>query len=232
MTEQEWISEEIIFDYLEGNLSVEEKDAFELLMNESEMIAHEVKVWRNTYISEPLPNVEHLENFLIIKSSSAGAGQLKRFLSAMALLLLLTSPSPNVYEFSEKESATLPVLNEAQMDSNVLKDSDCGGIPNIFNEKIGRQKSKTTDELILVSHRETVHPQVLLSKPFIWKEIQLKEIPFVETKLVTTSMVKKKMIRKSRSLNAQKRRNEVENIAAKFLSGREPYVVPLKSTNF
>jgi hypothetical protein len=236
MTEQEWISEEIIFDYLEGNLSSEEREAFDLVMNESEVIAHEVKLWKNAYISEPLSNTNRLENSLLIKSNSAGYTPLNRFLSAMAFLLLLTLPSAHFYDFTNEKPVAKSELRLKVSPPTAKEDVDCGNAIATVSKKSVRFENRDVEDLIPL--RRASRLEFFVSKPFAMEETPIKEIPIKEIhfgpiKLISEkSLTKTKIKKRYRSLNAQKRKNEIENISSRFLSGREPYVVPLKSANF
>jgi hypothetical protein len=233
MKETEWISDEIIFDYLEGNLSVEEREAFEFLMNDSELVTHEVKLWKNAYVKELLPDVGRLENSLIMKPPFGGTSQLKSFLLTLTFLIFFNSPSSNLNKLNDANAIAIPVFKSEQNLSTTLNDFDPYHLSTAIHEKINRQKEKDGEKLIALKHKEIVRLQASLSKPFTLERIQIRKISFVQTKLMTVAIMgKKKTVRKLRSLNALKRRNEIENAAAKFLSGREPYVVPLKSTDF
>jgi hypothetical protein len=81
--------DELIFDYLEGNLEAEEKEAFELLMRENDMVHWQVKLWRNTYVEEPLPVIDELERKLAISNDTSTITGMARRLFMNTLLVLL-----------------------------------------------------------------------------------------------------------------------------------------------
>jgi hypothetical protein len=63
--------DELIFDYLEGNLNKEEHEAFNLLKEENETFAHQVRLWQNGYVNEALPSTSELEERCMVKRQSA-----------------------------------------------------------------------------------------------------------------------------------------------------------------
>src|SRR4051812_1203499 len=62
--------DELIFDFLEGNLNAAEEEAFLILQEESELFNRQVRLWQNTYMHEPLPAIKNLESKLFINTGN------------------------------------------------------------------------------------------------------------------------------------------------------------------
>ena len=103
--------EELIFDFLEGNLSAEEEEAFRILKDESEMFSREIRLWQNTYVEEPLPAIEALEKKLLIPAGSGNGNLMMRIFTVMLIMFYITIPADQANELAPdfKELNTLNV---------------------------------------------------------------------------------------------------------------------------
>jgi hypothetical protein len=228
--------DEMAFDYLEGNLLPEEKDAFELLMAESEITHHQVKLWKSTYFNEELPMVGDLEKKLLKYDSRSFASEIIRKIFGVVLMLfpvvfLTVNTQPAQVNTIAELTANMPTVNDAP--------SQCSDIPK------AQIIEPMRDEISQVEiTRQPVVPEPSLKFEFTQENSDLLKISAEEQvvledfKIVRTNSIPvKSSIRKLsgkeiRSLNKRKRREHQRQTEMKFMKGNEPYVVPLKSSNF
>src|SRR5262245_10934614 len=96
--------DELVFDYLEGNLDKEEQEAFDLLKEENETFSHHVRLWQNAYISEALPVTSELEKRCLVRGGSGTGLMTNVGLIAIIVGMMLFVPSST----SELRIATHP----------------------------------------------------------------------------------------------------------------------------
>jgi hypothetical protein len=227
-------TDELIFDFLEGNLSREEEEALRILKDESELFDREVRLWQNTYLREELPAIESLEQKLLIRSgwnfalwgsrlcmlllgifasTSATLHQTnfpkraeERKITAICSPAAQVHVSPDLAVTVIRKAITKPVtLLSAQVS---ISDPDPMDIDIVSERKLDSiiEVGKVTLPVISIKKTEKVKPSALSRKKWTRRE---------------TRMLRKKRWRENR-----------ERAASEFQKGKVPYVVPLDSKNF
>ena len=231
--------DEMAFDYLEGNLLPEEKDAFELLMAESEITHHQVKLWKSTYFSEALPMVDDLEKKLLKYESHSFAGEIiRKILGVMLMLSPVVFLMVNIQAVQENATAELPavmpIVNEV---SHQCVDIPKPEVISVMRDKIS-QIEITENPVINVKPESSLELRLTkantnLLKTSVEKAVMLKNFKIVSTNSVSAKSSMRKLSGKEiRSLNKRKRKEHQRQMEMKFMKGKEPYVVPLKNSNF
>jgi hypothetical protein len=237
--------DEVVFDYLEGNLSAEEKEAFEVLMNESEVTSYHVKLWRNAYVEEALPSVETLENMLlrpVPHSKPVVQPSLwQKLIIGLAITIsafIIQNPQVELESFSVTTSTpkimdgTVPELEPKVIETECP--TAMGSVENInpvsSDKGISREiYVETLPVSLTISNVNTsVFKQVLTGD----SELIDFEIRMTEFGLGHKTVKRKLSASERRSINRKKRQEYEEKRAARFMKGNVPYVVPLKSNNF
>jgi hypothetical protein len=236
--------DEVVFDYLEGNLSAEEKEAFEVLMNESEVTSYQVKLWQNAYVGEALPSVEMLEQRLlrpVAGNSAVQSSFWQKLLSGLTVVF-----SALIIQYSGFEFESFPIANVAprvidqtriNLQSKAIE-TEC--TETIISPQLIKRdtRDKVTSQEV---HAETL-PVLLnisslntsLLKEATTGDARVKdfEIQRTESNLGVKTVKRKLSGSERRSMNRKKRKEYEKKIATKFMKGNVPYVVPLKSNNF
>src|SRR5690349_11914116 len=232
--------DEMAFDYLEGNLLPEEKDAFELLMAESEITHHQVKLWKSTYFSEALPKVDDLEKKLLKYESHPFADEIIRKIFGVILMLFpVVFLTVNTQQVQPNTSVGLPADMPVSSDAS----SQCSEIPKQQTVKILRDEISRNE---IIEHYIDTKPEPDSNLEFeslqvntnplktsAEKEVELENFKIVSTSSVSArSSIRKLSGKEIRSLNKRKRKEYQRKMEIKFMKGNEPYVVPLKNSNF
>lgn len=226
--------DELIFDYLEGNMSREEQEAFILLKEENEKFGQMVRVWQNTYIKEGLPAIPELESKLLIDTTEPGHTFSGRIYILFIILLILL-PTDKI---SRRYNTTEFTLRNQQPDDCQIKAEP------VFKTETDNRRSQKTEMThtsakqpdhsvvpIIISKKEIeLVTDLDLTMPVVFEKSILKKIEYKKT--FPETVYRKKWSRKEERLIRQKRWSDWRRAQAGFLSGNEPYVVPLNSNNF
>jgi hypothetical protein len=229
--------DELIFDFLEGNMSPEEEEAFRILQEESELLSREVRLWRNTYLEEALPSVESLEKRLLIHSNGSSGNFLSRIYTCLIVLFTYLTISGD----SVLKPISDTVVNSTAVSQNPVKNTNV-----IFDciEKERDSKVASTfknQQRTMTEKSEPVYQSVILSdlKPKSLvnpQKITLQKIEIKKTdvgrKSPSVTSRKKWSKREMRQIRQKLWKNNRDRKAAEFLKGKVPYVVPLNSNNF
>jgi hypothetical protein len=228
--------DELIFDYLEGNMSLEEQEAFMLLKEENEKFGQMVRVWKNTYVKEALPSIPELESKLLIHSAEPGRSFSGR-IYILFMVLLIFLPADKIGRISNKTESAFqnqPPIDCPDKAEPVFKTKT--KTKNKQDQKTGMTYTSTKQvdnsvAPIVVSKKEIeLVTDLDLAMPFVFEKSTLKKIGYKKT--FSEKANRKKWSRKEERLIRQKRWSDWRRAQAGFLSGNEPYVVPLNSNNF
>jgi hypothetical protein len=238
ITENE--QDELIFDFLEGNLSHDEEEAFLMLKEESELFNRQVRLWQNTYLEEPLPSVELLERKLMIEPVRHTVNFSSRiYMILMIMMTYATLPGDGVEKYipdtiTSVTHDNIPVPYEAtdQVSKIIFDCAEAGSTA-------GNRTVETQAEVSTKNHRP-IDQSAVLSKPnlealFKTEQVTLEEIEVRKdkTQKQASSVAKKKWSRREKRLIRQKLwQDNHTRKANEFLKGNVPYVVPLNSNNF
>lgn len=231
--------DEMAFDYLEGNLLPEEKDAFELLMAESEITHHQVKLWKSTYFNEALPVVDSLEKKLVRHESHSFVSEIIRKIFGVVLMLF-----PVVFLTVNTQPAQVNTITELTANTPIVNDAPGQCIDATKPQTISPVRDEISQVEITGNPVVNIKPESSLqfestqANTSLLKATAEKPIALMNFKIASTNSVPTKtFIRKLsgkeiRSLNKRKRKEHQRQVEMKFLKGNEPYVVPLKNSNF
>lgn len=234
MKQQEHHLDEVIFDYLEGNLSPKEKEAFEIILGENSDLRNEVNAWKSTFIEEALPETIELERTLFVSSKN---NRWSLFLNSILFLMTCVLPSSS----DIKNQNTTPMEHVTEI-TTVPVPKDYTKHAKIVTCVVANQKEKSNNS---GSQHETnsirnVTWLTVIDKPALDQFDTLYQSTITQklaihnvTKDRSSKTQKRQWLHKEmRALNRKKRReNEKEN-QIKFQPGRVPYVVPLDVKNF
>jgi len=219
--------DELIFDYLEGNLSTQERQAFEMVMDDNEQLFHQVQVWKRTYVAEEMPEVSLLEKTLLIKSKGGfGISTLVSSIILVACLFVFQNTNPVLYQAEYKVAPIEEVTTQLQTKFSVKEEEVSSAQKQILEAKI------IQESILPLSLQSELLPQKIflqvLTNPEIPEIRELKLMVVKTKKLSPTRFSRKEM----RELNQKKRQGQEKRMADQFLKGREAYVVPLNNKNF
>jgi hypothetical protein len=239
--------DEVVFDYLEGNLTAEEKEAFEVLMNESEVTTYHVKLWQNTYVAETLPSVEALEQRLLRPVSGNVVSDVSIW-QRLLMMLVMTSTAlifqntsgkfENSRETVYSSHRNEPITKSTVVDEPILVDeSECpGGEVTVHNGNAGKQAVQT-ERGVFIERFQSARLNAPDINTMPLKELRQEQgrefvILRMPAKISVTSSQRRFTAAERRAINKRRRDEEERRKAMKFLKGNVPYVVPLKSNNF
>lgn len=233
--------DQIIFDYLEGNLSPNEREAFEILMSSSETLSSRTSEWKATYLTDKAPlDTTGLEG--IIMTSFKKSKWHYTFNSITAAVIILSFLPMRL---SDAPSTFLPTSTLNLKDSIETKDivlvESCKSI-NAFAKK-ATVMVKVRSQLMVALPKKT-QENGIISEPVVAEMPSIKTIvPLLDVPKISIPEVKvrrvgnhKKIIHRSskerRDINRKKRNAHQKNIEKEFMKGNIPYVVPLDVTSF
>jgi hypothetical protein len=226
-------TDELIFDFLEGNLSREEEEALRILKDESELLDREVRLWQNTYLKEELPVVEALEQKLMIRSDWNITPWGSRLF--MLLLCLLASTSSTLHQVNSQKSAE---------EEKIVAICSPAAQPHMNSGPALTVTRKTIAEPMMLPTQISMSDPYLMDAEIVSERkpnpiieigaIRLPGINIKKTEKVKPSTASgKKWSRREMRIFRKKRWEEnSKRQASEFRKGKIPYVVPLDSKNF
>jgi hypothetical protein len=146
--------DELIFDFLEGNMSADEAEAFRILQEESELLNRQVRLWQNTYLREPLPSVEALQQKLFIRPDNRHSGTFSARLYSLLMVVMLyvaTSEDSGQKNISDMQGRIFVqkaarIANTLDTSTGIKEDfksaTHCSDIPDIKTKRIRILKPK------------------------------------------------------------------------------------------
>lgn len=237
--------DELIFDFLEGNLSVEEQEAFRILKDESEVLSREVRLWQNTYLKEPLPSIKALEETLL-RHHADNTSFIPRLYSIGIILLasLIVSSGRIQPQAITLERHVATVLSNIDLPSDAAIHADMNPTTS---ECIELQRVSPETSSVQVMDQTVFEKHWLAVPSFTMKEVQVDadllstpKVTFTKPRIIPAQSQghqnlrgQKKWSRQEvRMLRKKLRNDENQRKANEFLKGNVPYVVPLKNNNF
>jgi hypothetical protein len=234
--------DELIFDFLEGNLSPDEEEAFLILKEESEVLGRQVRLWQNTYLKEPLPSVEALEKKLFIHDEGHSRNFSSRIYAILMIALTyIVAPGDHVQRYIQGPLAEIANENVVAIPESAFDPlntgPDCSGkkYKDSAQASITRQHEAPSAEYHSAESRPLVLSDLKTEAVFELQQIALEKIRIRVTKTHTPGSFKarKKWSRREQRLIRKKlwQEDKTRDINM-FLNGNEPYVVPLNTNNF
>jgi hypothetical protein len=234
ITENE--QDELIFDFLEGNLSADEKEAFLILKDESEVLSRQVRLWENTYLQEALPSVDALEKKLLIRVDNGTRGFSSRIYGLLIMMLAFLPVTGDKQETLirkmsiEQVNVTKPLPQDQKLRYSEL-------IPQTLKEHDVKQAVRIQEPVMPsvedIQDPASVHDlkmdAVHVSQDLALQKIKVGQLNVRKAVLSFRkqwSRLEKKQIRKKKWKDSDAKH------AAEFMKGNVPYVVPLNSNNF
>jgi hypothetical protein len=236
MTKENNHTEELIFDYLEGNLSHHEKEAFELLMADDMELMREVKAWKETFITASFPTSreleEHILNFRPVRKNTWTL----TLNSMIWLSLILCVPSPIQEDVPQsgkvRQMATASKTGEAF--KQILAPKKVSNVKMTQSGKptqVDQENRLTPDVTEIVSF--AIPTSIKVKDPSLFTKIIVSPSNKMPPLEIASQSSNRQLLRRDiRKINRQKRREFDKKSEAQFLKGNAPYVVPLDMKNF
>ena len=230
--------DELIFDFLEGNLNPDEEQAFRLLMEESEVLSHEVRLLQNTYLKDPLPSIDALQQKLFIPHKQHGGNLSTRIYAIVLIALIYITTSVDISQPEIHKLMAGTTDNSSQIQKAVIETPiivlDClekPGVRPIYQKEVQTEIETIeyhlpASELVSVLDLKT-EVRLLDPEKFTLPEIKVQQ---PEIKKPVSSPMEKKW--SNREIRKKLWRDYRLRMEKEFQSGNEPYVVPLNSNNF
>lgn len=237
--------DELIFDFLEGNLTTDEEHAFRMLKDESELLNRQVRLWQNTYLREPLPSVEALEKKMLI-TPVVGSGLSSRLRTTIVVILasVITSGSwfhqqvPALVAQGKYNHAGEPIhgvsVDATPPNSDTASNCLNEGRSHYIFTPVVRPKPEFVENHasppIFTIHDLAHNPELApLPMPSL---SHIRIVSTVSEKSNKPLTARKWSGKEVRLLRKKLRDDERARKANEFLKGKEPYVVPLNSNNY
>jgi hypothetical protein len=226
--------DELIFDFLEGNLSPEEEEGFQILRDESEVFSRQIKLWENAYLHDPLPSIKNLEDKLLIRKEHGTSAIFKRL--SFLLFILVMHDSVQIYERvpADRQTNIVNVPNFTTSEDSPQAGSEC-------EVKSVQAETSTQREVTPIVDSRSAEPtlagavKVRLNPLLEWRQPVLEKLTIesVSTTTPVSEVVRKKLSRReNRLLRKIRWQNDGTRKANEFQKGKIPYVVPLNDNNF
>jgi hypothetical protein len=237
--------DELIFDFLEGNLSADEEEAFLILKEENELLNRQVRLWQNTYLRAPLPSVEALEKKLLIPYRHGGTFPSQLYIILIVALVSIVFHGDWVQSYrvalpvepGSKSSTTYipPSRHEAETEnSEIIATCPQDHYAKRGNEPVRQYEVKPNGKSLPELSTLTVADleRAVLLKPLLSPLTPVNITPSTSRRSDTVTKAKKWSRREVRLIRKKRRLDERTRKANEFLKGNEPYVVPLNGNNF
>lgn len=239
MTEVNNEYDEIIFDYLEGNLSENERSAFEILLSTDQQLSAQVKAWRNTYVLETFPITKDLEtHILALVKRRTWMFSLNTFIYVLLVTLFTSMPSEEPVTTSGWSGNTVQTTNNTGAEKNCETKFTGPVRLKSIKARADVQITATGDvkEKTLPTHEDDIRllriPNTLpLHAPLSLEKIEMINRP-VKILRTTKSSVKQLSKKELRQIRRKKLEDYKLKSQKEFLKGNVPYVVPLDINNF
>jgi hypothetical protein len=234
ITENE--QDELIFDFLEGNLSPDEKEAFLILKDESEVLSRQVRLWENTYLHESLPSIEALENKLLIPENGSRGFSFRIY----GLLIMMLAILPIVGDRQETSIRTLSIAH-VDITKPLVRKQELQyfeRIPKAVEKKkkvTNKQQIPETAPVNIMQFLPSYSvPDVKVDEVHTSQDLPLKKVSLAKLRVKTpaTTFRKQWSGKERRAIRKKKRKDSSAKQAGEFMKGNVPYVVPLNSNNF
>lgn len=224
----------MIFEYLEGNMSMEEQYDFEAQAAVDELLKEELELWKSTYITSEIPDTGVLENALIQKPSPFTSFTF--YLNTILIVAISFISNTQI----EKE---IDVVHRIEIPSIELVKK----VPANFKEENGRfipaihkidMEDKTAFEEIeeLSQPKNKVFLTYLKTRSLYFDEYWMDPNEHVEISKVKHVKIfkdQKKTDRKQlRHLRKMRNKAARQRRAHEFMKGDVPYVIPIDTKNF
>jgi hypothetical protein len=225
----------LIFDYLEGNLSVGEREAFDRQLQEDEKLQTELQIWQKTYLSEDLPDTSRLDE-LLLRPENKDYYQLFLnsflFLAVVFIILpgrLKEKSAPNYLDVSPSKHG----LNLPSISPSAAKEKGPGTAVFPFMQLSRKSSDTSLDQNISEGRIDDVETL----KSIEGRGSEAIEPIFEIPTRINRADLKSKEIKSLSKAEIRKRNRLIRKTytarkAGEFRKGRIPYVVPLDNKNF
>jgi hypothetical protein len=223
----------MIFDYLEGNMTMEEQLDFEANAAVDALLKEELEIWQSTYIASEIPDTGVLESALIQKPSPFSSFTF--YLNTLLIIAVSFISNTQIErEFNAVQIMDIPSIELVKRAPTYFKEENGRYIPVIHKVDMGdKTASEEIDELPLESNQASL--MILSTRALNFDEYLINPIETVKISGVEYTFPKeqKKMDRKQlRQLKKMRNKAARQRRAYEFMQGDVPYVVPIDTRNF
>ena len=225
----------MLFDYLEGDLTINEVRQIEMQIASDPLISEELNTWRKTYVKGELPDTNLLETQLLQPTNPF---TFTLFLNSILVICLTLVSSTNrqidlssrsmtnnhnLYSITAKQpnsQLSLPIIDIQPMQF----ESTANFTPS---RKIASKEAEAID------HKFIPKPAIATFSP------NLAEYPMSHPKSIKYHreidlpiITPKELRKKDKTLRRMRKKAQRDRMASEFIKGDIPYVVPINPNNF
>ena len=225
----------MLFDYLEGNLSIDESKQAEIKIASDPLIHEELTIWKQTYIqADQYPTTTVLESQLL---QGTGSFSFTLFLNSILVicLTLVSGTNPKLNTFS-----TLPIYQSLPALDGIMPSS------RIAHSLVNIEPKQIVASAVIVPHQTNQSKewkksnQIYQAIPALGKItperfFYAKRLPeSIDVAYVKTTKHPSKtaLRKKERELRRWKKKAARDRMAAEFIKGDIHYIVPVNPNNF
>jgi hypothetical protein len=226
--------DQVIFDYLEGDLPAEEKVQFEVEALRDDVLKEELELWQASYVSSDSYDTSLLENSLLSVPKITPFSSFTFYLNTVLILAISFVSSSRVKIEPEAFTVrnTIPTIEIVAKSPVLNSEVFAPSLPNSLI--LTPETSHVNDPALDFSYnREEIILESLETQQMIWSRFQMNPAKPIEIKSIKLPAKPKEKDRRTlRQIERMKGRFERERKAAEFMRGDIPYVVPVDTQNF
>ncbi len=243
--------EYLFFQYMEGELTVQEKDQLQEKLLHDPQLKEEFDLWQKSLLNEPLQDKKILETVIINQTVNKKLYYNKWFFSTLVVVISATILYFSFSSRSQEKHLSLPVSNSRtsltsnSSDTLVQRKTQIDAQGKINTDHFVAKSDKKLNDSAIESVTIPSNPlkEVTFVAPIRQEKLALEDTIMVEktaelslsrdsvdatSKLVTKPQVSKPMLtkRELRKIVRAKEKALQKRRAEEFMKGKVPYVVP------
>jgi hypothetical protein len=238
MKHQNIHGDKLIFDYLEGSLSGNERSAFEAQLESDPALQEEIAMWKLTFLDESFSATPWNELLMRPVRKSKWALFLNSFTFGF-LLFIVSGNSKEETAMHVKEKSTVltsaiitrPDTTRSITSRRSIEYGECS--QEVITVKVEHTEKETEGLLQYMPPEQllaTQRPLQLTLPVARVRKFEPVTRPFPPKKKI--SNYRKASRKELRAINREKRKQHAMKLEKEFLKGNVPYVVPLDLKNF
>lgn len=224
----------MIFDYLEGNMTMEEQLDFEANAAVDALLKEELEIWQSTYIASEIPDTGVLENSLIHKPSPFASFTF--YLNTILIVAVSFISNTQIErEFDVVHGLEIPSIELVKKSPNYGAELE-GMLISVMHKVVSKPValSEEFEDLSLMRKSEplsSLHMQLVNFEEYLLNPMLEVEISKIKNSDIPEEQ--KKTDRKHfRYINRMRNKAARQRRAYEFMKGDVPYVVPIDTRNF
>ena len=224
----------VMFDYLEGELSGEERHQLEVEALHNDVLREELELWQSSYVDSEFYDTSLLEGSLVSIPKITPFSSFTFYLNSILIIAISFISSTKV----QLEPEMLTVRNTftaTRIEAKIpeLKPGEFVPVSPTTLNGIPETYSSNDPAFDLSFDREEIDFEIMEMHPMVWSDLQMNPEGKVEIKALKVPVkLREKDRKKLRQIERMKGRAERERRAAEFMRGNIPYVVPIDTQNF